>query len=367
MSNDITFIDQRQPCATNGCERLAQRGCSDLCRKCTDERRFSRITDICLGFIPGQCERTVTHKAQQLCSPCYERFRAVFRKTPYLCAFVGGCEYPRRYQVPRPDDLGLCIIHDDEHISEHPPEPPVLRWCQAENGYGASCGRLTMNSTQPWCSAHYGRWNKYGDVLNNKPIQIFHPMGTVFCSYRNKDDTACGVVAIYTSEPTLCARHYTSTHRPEKTDKCLDCGKFISATADRCQPCTVKNRTGSNHPMWKGGIDRHGLIKGQREEMTLRQNGLCAACFEEETWQVKGVAQRLSIDHDHDHCPKTQSCGECVRDLLCSRCNHVIGFAGDSVQVLEQCIEYLIKWDKKDERLPQVLAWAHSMIDRYES
>lgn len=47
------------------------------------------------------------------------------------------------------------------------------------------------------------------------------------------------------------------------------------------------------------------------------------------------------IDHDHTCCPGTYSCGKCVRGILCNTCNVGIGFFHDSVEKLQQAINYL--------------------------
>jgi hypothetical protein len=58
------------------------------------------------------------------------------------------------------------------------------------------------------------------------------------------------------------------------------------------------------------------------------QGGACAICGNGND----GVRQ-LSIDHDH-------ATGQ-VRGLLCDRCNPMLGYARDSIAVLEAAIEYL--------------------------
>ena len=47
------------------------------------------------------------------------------------------------------------------------------------------------------------------------------------------------------------------------------------------------------------------------------------------------------LDHDHGCCDREGSCGECIRGLLCSNCNHVIGNAQDSKLILTKAIKYL--------------------------
>jgi hypothetical protein len=35
------------------------------------------------------------------------------------------------------------------------------------------------------------------------------------------------------------------------------------------------------------------------------------------------------VDHDHRHCPGTEGCRQCVRGLLCGKCNSGLGWIGD--------------------------------------
>src|SRR6266850_4207245 len=90
-------------------------------------------------------------------------------------------------------------------------------------------------------------------------------------------------------------------------------------------------------------VDRYTYIKcwygipiADYEAMLVAHKGKCAACGEGETaLSAKGDVRWLCVDH----CHKTGR----VRGLLCDRCNNILGRAKDSVDVLQDLIEYLEK------------------------
>jgi hypothetical protein len=81
----------------------------------------------------------------------------------------------------------------------------------------------------------------------------------------------------------------------------------------------------------------YGLAPERFDEMLVLQRNKCGICATDDPGP-----RGWFIDHDHACCPGIGSCGNCVRGLLCSNCNLVIGHAGDSVAVLEQAKKYLI-------------------------
>ncbi|MCK5611422.1 endonuclease VII domain-containing protein [Candidatus Pacearchaeota archaeon] len=81
---------------------------------------------------------------------------------------------------------------------------------------------------------------------------------------------------------------------------------------------------------------KFGLTKQARADMSTAQQGKCAICGRHES-QFK---YRLAVDHDHTT--------DKIRELLCIRCNTMIGMAGDDRDILAEAIKYL---EKHGERL----------------
>lgn len=64
---------------------------------------------------------------------------------------------------------------------------------------------------------------------------------------------------------------------------------------------------------------RYNISLDLFDEMVDRQEGKCAICGR----VPKGT---MAIDHDHNCCPESRSCGQCIRGLLCSSCNGKLGW-----------------------------------------
>jgi hypothetical protein len=82
-----------------------------------------------------------------------------------------------------------------------------------------------------------------------------------------------------------------------------------------------------------------GITINEYMEMHNRQGGVCKICGQPETKkQRRGKSQKVTADSlhvDHDH-----KSGK-IRGLLCNRCNHLLGEAEDSIQILASAIKYL--------------------------
>jgi len=47
------------------------------------------------------------------------------------------------------------------------------------------------------------------------------------------------------------------------------------------------------------------------------------------------------VDHDHSCCAGQNTCGECVRGAICTRCNSGLGMFQDSLEIMKRAMRYL--------------------------
>ena len=87
----------------------------------------------------------------------------------------------------------------------------------------------------------------------------------------------------------------------------------------------------------------YGLSPEQYDDILLGQEGKCEVCRVEMTAESHKKTS-VAVDHDHACCPGNKSCGKCIRGMLCSMCNFMLGFANDNVETLANAIQYLNKF-----------------------
>lgn len=74
----------------------------------------------------------------------------------------------------------------------------------------------------------------------------------------------------------------------------------------------ARRRYRQNNP-WR----LHHINATRYFELLGSQDGRCADCKR----PASEFKRMLDVDHDHDCCPGTYSCGKCIRGLLCRSCN----------------------------------------------
>lgn len=82
----------------------------------------------------------------------------------------------------------------------------------------------------------------------------------------------------------------------------------------------------------------YGINDSQRTMMLEKQNGVCFLCGKKES----EFQNRFGIDHNH-------ITGQ-IRGLLCLKCNFMIGYANDDINILSKAIEYI----KSDGIFPEI-------------
>jgi hypothetical protein len=104
-----------------------------------------------------------------------------------------------------------------------------------------------------------------------------------------------------------------------------------------CDPCRLafndyrqKERDGRS-PEWREGHKRYmrayglrkkyGITEDQFSAILEAQGGTCAIC-----WAREPGGRNWCVDHDHSCCPGKQTCGKCIRGLLCVNCNGKLGW-----------------------------------------
>ena len=85
---------------------------------------------------------------------------------------------------------------------------------------------------------------------------------------------------------------------------------------------------------------RFKMTQNQFAALLAEQGNSCAICG---TQTPGGRYNQWHIDHDHACCSGMESCGKCVRGILCAACNFMLGAIGDSQSTLLSAITYLQK------------------------
>lgn len=187
------------------------------------------------------------------------------------------------------------------------------------------CGRPHYSRT--WCGPHYSRWQKHGDVMPEVPIGSRQPRkGSC-----RVDDCDRPITA-----RLLCVGHL------RREDKHGDVLAHIPLKRPRDGSCSVPECEQPHAGLgWcethYQTYRRYKLTPEAYDAMLARQGGGCAICH-----TPPAPPERLVVDHDHACCPdRKMSCGRCVRGLLCSTCNLMIGYAQDSPERLLSAVAYL--------------------------
>lgn len=125
-------------------------------------------------------------------------------------------------------------------------------------------------------------------------------------------------------------RAHRARPAPHPGPRCTTCHRAVKKTRKRAAHETRTRRT-------------YGITPEEYKALYEAQGGRCYGCK-----RATGTSKALAVDHDHrsarcqgEH-PPEQGCRKCVRGLLCSTCNRIIGHFRDDPIAFQRLARYLM-------------------------
>lgn len=139
---------------------------------------------------------------------------------------------------------------------------------------------------------------------------------------------------------TLC---HPDLEVPEGHQVCNECA--LPYPKDRYHQGHAVCKTCYNRLLRQQGRDRRGEFLWAKYHLTLMDYDLmlsaqldrCKLCLVHQDDEER----LFVVDHDHACCPGSRSCGECIRALLCHRCNLTLGALDDDSELLRRMADYV--------------------------
>lgn len=157
-----------------------------------------------------------------------------------------------------------------------------------------------------YCQVHWRRWKRDGTPGPAEIAPVHAPRGV--CSVEG-----CGRTH---SSKGYCASHYTQFKRK---------GEAV--------PFRVSQGiTQRGAQLWR----LYRIREERYVEMLAEQGGACLICA-----GTNASGRALAVDHDRSCCPGQNSCGKCIRALLCSKCNFGVGNFADDPALMRKAAEYV--------------------------
>ena len=148
-----------------------------------------------------------------------------------------------------------------------------------------------------------------------------------------------GIARMYCSPSCKTAayqrrRGFRSNGKPFHTPEprfCNMCGQPFMSQKGSHRFCTAACQMKAH-----GIVYRYRITLDEYKTILESQGGVCA---------IEGCDKTdLAVDHDHRCCPESgRSCGLCIRGLICSVHNKVLGFIDDDPTKLSGLADYLMK------------------------
>jgi len=95
---------------------------------------------------------------------------------------------------------------------------------------------------------------------------------------------------------------------------------------------------------------KYGVTQEWFDKKLTQQKGCCAICGTNGNQRTR----RFAIDHDHSCCGKNCACDNCRRDILCDKCNFILGVI-ENIEWSAKALAYLQRHGKDLGELHMVL------------
>lgn len=233
------------------------------------------------------------------------------------------------------------------------------------------CTRGLYANAKRLCSPHYQQERAGKPFTDPRPLKSKYG-ASVLCAFDGCENLA--------ATAGLCRRHYDQRRhgrglRPLAPLKkpadgrnglgekwCYSCKSWSpessfaksKSTKDglqgQCRPCRSANyRQNAESVRDKMRQQRFGLTREEFDSLLESQGGRCAICLSDDSG-----SSYWHTDHDHSCCDAPgESCGQCIRGILCSRCNIALGIVREDARILERMSGYIHKWGSRREIVGQ--------------
>lgn len=114
--------------------------------------------------------------------------------------------------------------------------------------------------------------------------------------------------------------------------------KYCSPSCSQIQTRVRVKEWRAARPTMRRWAERHSISYERVLACLQSQHFNCASC---KTPLVLDNPKMVHIDHDHSCCTGRQSCGMCIRGILCFKCNIALGMVDDEIDKLQCLIHYL--------------------------
>jgi len=282
-------------CTTKGCAEMRARGQNH--GFCSDHLIAHLATRQCSI---DECEKP--YHVKGMCKSHYNKHRKQQQKR----CVIEGCDKPENHI-----GKGLCSMHEYRQI--HWGSPERFEIC-------SGCGnRYEYKKNKLQCSDCIQKDRKVREAQADRESRKIV-----------RDARVCAECGVSISERNPGARFcFTCVNERKRrkvvravTRACIACGDPVPRRGrTRCKKCQ------SQHELLlrkNRNFITFGITESEYWQMLAYQNWGCALCGENALNLNLSGKKRLSIDHDHNCCPGNYSCGNCVRGILCLRCNLAI-------------------------------------------